>query len=156
MHTRPVTVAVISMFLLTAQQDLPLRPPGRFTATASGALSGPIAGDATITRFRNGTREIDLVLDSDQMMSSNRMVAISIRVQASTTTAPISLNNSNTIVRLDNLNTHESSTVPVHGSLQLKGKDTLQGSFTFAGTSGSTNLSITGSFVDAPVLPGLD
>ena len=156
MHTRPVTVAVISMFLLTAQQDLPLRPPGRFPATASGALSGPIAGDATVTRFRNGTREIDLVLDSDQMMSSNRMVAISIRVQSSTTTAPISLNNSNTILRLDNLNTHESSTVPVQGSLQLKGKETLQGSFTLAGTTGSTNLSMTGSFVDAPVLPGLD
>ncbi|MEQ1756277.1 MAG: hypothetical protein ABL973_19330 [Micropepsaceae bacterium] len=156
MHTRPLIAAVISMLLLTAQQDLPLRAPGRFTATASGALSGPVAGDATVTRFRNGVREIDLVLDSDQMMSSNRMIAISIRVQATTTASPIQLNHGNTILRLDNLNTHESGAIPVQGSLQLKGRDTLQGSFKLSGKSGANNLSLSGSFVDAPVLPGLD
>lgn len=156
MRLRPLTIAVLALTLLTGQQDLPIRAPGRFTATGAGDLTGALSGDATATRFRNGARELYLVLDSDKMMATKRMLSVSIRLPAQDAKSPFALSTANTVIRLDNLVSHDSTTLPVQGTLQYRGKDTLEGSFRLSAGTGAQTVTIIGTFKDAPVVEGIN
>ena len=65
MYPRLFIAIAMTSLLLTAQQDVPLRGPGQFSATAAGAVIGTLQGDASATRFSDGRREFYLLLNSD-------------------------------------------------------------------------------------------
>jgi hypothetical protein len=138
-------VAALGLILLTAQQDMPLRPPGRFTATTAGLLKGTIAGDVSASIFRDGHREIYLQLDSSQMMATDIMVSVQI-TQAPGKSAP------SFRLQIENLKTHQLTYPAATGTLDLKGRDLLSGRFTVT----SADLTLTGTLDKAPVVPAIE
>ena len=59
MRTKKIITATLSIFLLTGQEGLPLRPHGRFTAQATGAMTGNIMGDVSAELHRDGTLSLE-------------------------------------------------------------------------------------------------
>jgi len=138
-------VAALGLILLTAQQDMPLRPPGRFTATTVGLLKGTIAGDVSAATFRDGHREIYLQLDSAQMMATSIMVSVQITQGPGKATPAFRL-------QVENLKTHQLTYPAATGTLDLKGRDLLSGRFTVT----SADLTLTGTLDKAPVVPAIE
>jgi hypothetical protein len=138
-------VAALGLILLSAQQDMPLRPPGRFTATTTGLLKGTIAGDVSASTFRDGHREIYLQLDSSQMMQTDIMVSVQITQTPGKPTPTFRL-------QVENLKTHQLTYPAATGTLDLKGRDLLSGRFTVT----SADLTLTGTLYKAPVVPAIE
>ena len=103
---------ILSLLLLTAQQDIPLKSPGRFEATATGLLKGRIQGDISGTNFANGRTEIYLAIDSLIMMSQKIMVSAVITLPAGKLKFPLLLTPSNTRLQIEMLETQELFIVP--------------------------------------------
>jgi hypothetical protein len=138
-------VAALGLILLTAQQDMPLRPPGRFIATTTGLLKGTIAGDVSASLFRDGHRELYLQLDSAQMMATDIMVSVQVTLMPGKPAPSFRL-------RVENLKTHALTYPSATGTLDLKGRDLLSGRFMVT----STDLTLTGILDNAPVVPAIE
>lgn len=152
MRSLQLALLALASLALTAQQDAPLRGPGTFKAAASGALNAQVSGDVSITRFKNGTRELYLMLNSDRMMALNTMVAVTVKLPANGT-GPGMIDGMLSWEAFDSRARH---TAPLSGTLTYQGKDLLSGEFKLTGKDGDQTLSLSGTFVDAPTLPGVD
>ena len=149
-------MAALSLVLLSGQQDVPLRAPGRFFAATQGALKGTIAGNISGTSFKDGTRELYWSLDSTQMMATGTMLSITVRVPKGSNAASLVLNSGNTRLVLETLATHVLSTIAAEGRLEVRGSNLLRGKFSLSSTDKGRPLTLTGTFDQAPVVPGLD
>lgn len=143
------TIAALGLLLLSGQQDMPLRPPGRFSATTTGLLKGTITGDISVSTFRDGHREIYLQMDSSQMMATNIMISLQVTLPV-VRTAPVFR------LQVENLKTHQLSYPAATGTLALKGRDLLTGSFTVTSTDKTLPLTLTGTLDNAPVVPAVE
>lgn len=148
-------IAIVSLLLLPAQQDIPLKGPGRFQATATGLLKGNIEGDIAGTKFANGQTEIYVMIDSLIMMSQNVMVSAVIHLPAGKPVSPMKLTPSNFRLQIEKLNTQELLVVPATGTLELKGRGLIDGKFTISSSDAKAALSISGVFQKAPIIPDL-
>ena len=156
MQTRAFALIAALSVVLTAQQDAPLRGPGKFTAAASGALSGEVSGDASVTNFKNGRRELYFLLNSDQMMSANMMVSATIKLPATAGNYRLTPVAANALIQWDNLTARTRHSALAAGSISFKGKDTLSGTFSMSAKAGAETLTLTGEFQNAPAISGVD
>lgn len=156
MQTRAFALIAALSVVLTAQQDAPLRGPGKFTAAASGALSGEVSGDASVTNFKNGRRELYFLLNSDQMMSANMMVSATIKLPATAGNYRLTPVAANALIQWDNLTARTRHSALATGSISFKGKDTLSGTFSMSAKAGAETLTLTGEFQNAPAISGVD
>ncbi len=156
MQTRIFALVAAASVLLTAQQDAPLRGPGRFTATAAGVLSGTVSGDASVTKFQDGRRELYLMLNSDQMMARSMMISATIRLPASAGMHTLKPPTGYTLIRWENLTAHTGKSALATGTIEFKGKDVLSGKFSITATAGAETMTLTGIFEDAPIIKGID
>lgn len=140
-----VAAATLGLLLLTAQQDMPLRPPGRFTAITTGLLKGTIAGDVSMSTFRDGRRELYLQMDSRQMMATDIMVSVQVTFPPAKSPPAVRL-------QVENLKTHALTFPAATATLDLKGRDLLSGRFTIT----SPNLTLSGTLDRAPVVPAIE
>ena len=138
-------IAALGLTLLSAQQDMPLRPPGRFTATTTGLLKGTIAGDVSVSKFRDGHLEIYLQLDSAQMMATDIMVSVQVTLTPGKPAPTFRL-------QIENLKTHQLTYPAATGTLDLEGRDLLSGRFTVT----SANLTLNGTLDKAPAVPAVE
>lgn len=145
MRTARLMLLLVAPFLMAAD-DAPLRKAGTFSATITGVAAGRITGDASITRGKNGTRTLHLYMNTDEMMQLGVMISADI---ALTPGAPTTLN-------WQNVSTGARHAVQTGATLNTDGKDPMAGSFTITAKDGSESLSVTGTFKDAPIAPGLD
>lgn len=152
MRSLRLALLAFASLALTAQQDAPLRGPGKFQGVATGTITAQVAGDASVTRFKTGARELYLMLNSDRMMALNAMVAVTVKLPASPTAGGAI----DGVLSWESLVTHTRHAAPISGTLTFKGKDLLAGEFKISAKDGSETLSLTGTFVDAPVLAGVD
>lgn len=142
-------IAALSLVILTAQQDLPQRPPGRFQATTTGLLKGTVAGDVSATAFRDGRREIYMQLDSSQMLAIDIMLSLQVTLPPGKATPVFRL-------QVENLKTQELSYPAATGTFELKGTSMLSGRFAVASTATATPLTITGTFDKAPQVTAIE
>ena len=151
MYPRLFIAIAMTSLLLTAQQDVPLRGPGQFSATAAGAVIGTLQGDASATRFSDGRREFYLLLNSDQMMRQKLMLSVTIKlpVPGEKAIAPTS---HEAMVQWESLANHTRTSVPATASIEMKGKDLLTGKFTITSRDTSHPLTLTGKFENAPII----
>ncbi len=156
MQTRAFVLIAALSVVLTAQQDAPLRGPGKFIAAASGALTGKVSGDASATNFKNGKRELYFLLNSDQMMTANMMVSATIKLPATTGNYRLTPAAANALIQWDNLTARTRHSAFVTGSISFKGKDTLSGTFSMSAKAGAETLTLTGEFQNAPAISGVD
>ena len=156
MQTRAFALIAALSVVLLAQQDAPLRGPGKFTAAASGALSGKVSGDASVTNFKNGKRELYFLLNSNQMMSANMMVSATIRLPATAGIYRLTPVAANALIQWDNLTARTRHSALATGSISFKGKDTLSGTFSMSAKAGAETLTLTGEFQNAPAISGVD
>lgn len=150
MRSLRFAVLALASLALTAQQDAPLRGPGKFQGAATGAVNAQVSGDASISRFKNGKRELYLMLNSDRMMALNVMMAVTVKLPAAGAAA---IDGTLTWESLATRTRHSSA---VTGTLTFKGKDLLSGEFKLSGKDGNETLSLSGTFADAPVLVGVE
>lgn len=148
-------IAVLSM-ALTAQQDAPLRGPGKFTAAASGTLTGKVSGDASVTNFKNGKRELYFLLNSDEMMSASMMVSASIKLPSMAGNHRLTPAAANALIQWDNLTARTRHSALATGSISFKGTDTISGTFSMSAKAGTETLTLTGEFRNAPAISGVD
>jgi hypothetical protein len=153
MRASPFILLVASTFLLTAQQDMPLRGPGKFTATATGIITGTVTGDASVTKFKAGPRELHLLLNSDQEMSLSRMFSVTISLPAKGTLTPLPVK---ALLQWSNLTNHTRQSAPANCTIEFRGRDLLDGRFKIAATAGTETLSLNGTFQAAPVIDDVD
>jgi hypothetical protein len=150
-----VPVIVASLLLLQAQQDIPLKGPGRFQATATGLLKGAIQGDISGTKSANGSIEIFVAIDSLIMMSQNVMVSAVISLPAGKLSFPMKLTPANTRLQIEKLDTQELLIVPASGFIEMKGRDLVDGRFAITSSDAKAALDISGEFRKAPIIAGL-
>jgi hypothetical protein len=153
MRASPFILLVASTLLLTAQQDMPLRGPGKFTAAATGIIAGTVTGDASVTKYKTGPRELHLLLNSDQEMSLNRMFSVTISLPAQGTLTPKPVK---ALLQWGNLTNHTRQSAPATGTIEFRGKDLLDGRFKLTATAGTETLSLSGTFEAAPVIDDVD
>ncbi len=153
MRALPFALLVTSTLLLSAQQDMPLRGPGKFTATATGIISGTVTGDASVTKYKSGARELHLLLNSDQEMSLSRMFGVTISLPAK---GALTTQVAKAMLQWGNLTDHTRQSAPANCNIEFRGKDLLDGRFTVTATAGTETLSLTGTFERAPVINDVD
>jgi hypothetical protein len=156
MRTKTIITAVLSIFLLTAQDGMPLRPHGRFNAEATGAMSGPITGDVSAEIQRDGSMRLYFGQDSSQMMKTDRLLTIAIAAPPGKGKRTLTLAKGKVSLMLQNLNTLERTMATADGTLELKGRELLTGSFSLKATLGTRQLTLEGKFEKAPVVAALD
>lgn len=148
-------VVIASLLLLTAQQDLPVKGPGRFQATATGVLKGKLEGNIAGTVFADGRTEYYVMIDSHIMMSQNVMVSAVISLPAGKQVFPQQLTPSNTRLQIEKLDTQELLIVPATGTIEMRGRDLVDGKFTITSSDARATLNISGEFQKAPIIPGI-
>ena len=156
MRTKTIITAALSIFLLTAQDGMPLRPHGRFNAEATGAMSGPIAGDISAEILRDGSMRLYLGQDSSQMMNTDKLLTVSIATPPGKGKRTLTLVKGNVSLMLQDLNSLERTMATADGTLTLEGRDLLTGSFALKAMLGNRPLSLEGKFENAPVVTALD
>lgn len=156
MRTKTIITAALSIFLLTAQDGMPLRPHGRFTAETTGALSGPITGDVSAEILRDGSLRLYLGQDSSQMMKTDRLLTVTIVVPSGKGKRTLTLAKGKVSLMLQDLKTLERTTASADGTLALEGRDLLTGSFALRAMLGNRPLTLEGKFERAPVVTALD
>jgi len=156
MRTKTILTAVLSIFLLTAQDGMPLRPHGRFTAETAGLLPGPISGDVSAEILRDGSMRLYLGQDSSQMMKTDRLLTITIAVPPGKGKRSLTLTTGTVSLMLQDLTTLERTMATADGTLALEGRDLLTGSFSLKATLGNRPLTLEGKFEKAPVVTALD
>jgi hypothetical protein len=156
MRTKTIITAALSIFLLTAQDGLPLRPHGRFTAGATGAMSSPITGDVSAELLRDGSMRLYLGQDSSQMMKTDKLLTVTIMVPQGKGKRTYTLSKGHVSLMLQDLNTLERTMTTGDGTLSIEGRGLLKGSFTLKATLGTRPLTLEGKFENAPVVSALD
>jgi hypothetical protein len=156
MRTKTILTAVLSIFLLTAQDGMPLRPHGRFNAEATGAISGPITGDVSAEIQRDGSMRLYFGQDSSQMMKTDRLLTVTIAAPQGKGKRTLTLAKDKVSLMLQNLTTLERTVATADGTLALEGRDLLTGSFALKATLGNRPLTLKGKFEKAPVVTALD
>jgi hypothetical protein len=156
MRTKKIITAILSIFLLTAQDGLPLRPHGRFTAEATGAVSGPINGDVSAELLRDGSMRIYLGQDSSQMMKTDKLLTVTIMAAQGKGKRTYTLSKGQVSLMLQDLNTLERTMTTGDGTLFIEGRGLLKGSFALKATLGTRPLTLEGKFENAPVVSALD
>lgn len=156
MRTKTIITAALSIFLLTAQDGLPLRPHGRFTAETTGALSGPITGDVSAEILGDGSLRLYLGQDSIQMMKTDRLLTVTIIAPSGKGKRTLTLAKGKVSLMLQDLKTLERTMATADGTLALEGRDLLTGSFALKATLGNQPLTLEGKFEKAPVVTALD
>jgi hypothetical protein len=156
MRTKTIITAVLSIFLLTAQDGMPLRPHGRFNAEATGAMSGPITGVVSAEIQRDGSMRLYFGQDSSQMMKTDRLLTIAIAAPPGKGKRNLKLAKGKISLMLQDLNTLERTMATADGTLALEGRDLLTGSFSVKATLGNRPLTLEGKFDKAPVVTALD
>lgn len=156
MRTKTIITAALSIFLLTGQDGLPLRPHGRFTAEATGAMSGNITGDISAERLRDGSLRLYLSQDSSQMMKSDRLLTITIAAPQGKGKRTVELSKERASLMLQDLKTLERTMASADGALSIEGRDLLAGNFSLKATLDNRPLTLEGKFDKAPVVTALD
>lgn len=156
MRIRTFLTALTALFLLAAQDGLPLRPHGRFTAELTGVSPGTINGDASAERQGDGSLRIFLGQDSSQMMSTDRLLTVTLAVPGGKGKRSLAIATGNASLMLQDLKTLQRSTVPGEGTITLEGRDMLEGSFSLRATVGGKPVSLTGKFEKAPLVAAID
>jgi hypothetical protein len=156
MRTKKIITAVLSIFLLTAQDGMPLRPHGRFTAEATGAMSGPIMGDVSAELLRDGSMRFYLGQDSSQMMKTDKLLTVTIIAPQAKGKRTYTLSKGQVSLMLQDLNTLERTMATGNGTLSIEGRGLLKGSFSLKATLGTRPLTLEGIFEKAPVVSALD
>lgn len=156
MRTRIVLTALTALFLLTAQDGLPLRPHGRFTAEVTGGWSGTIAGDASAERQRDGSLRIHFVQDSSQMMATDRLLMVTLALPEGKRKRTQVIAPGKASMMLQDLKSLERTIISGEGILTLQGRDMLEGSFTLRATVGGKPVSLSGKFEKAPLVAAID
>jgi hypothetical protein len=156
MRTKKIITAILSIFLLTAQDGLPLRPHGRFTAEATGAMSGPINGDVSAELLRDGSMRLYLGQDSSQMMKTDKLLTVTIMAAQGKGKRTYTLSKGQVSLMLQDLNTLERTMTTGDGTLSIEGRGLLKGSFALKATLGTRPLTLEGKFENAPVVSALD
>ena len=156
MRTKTIITAALSIFLLTGQDGLPLRPHGRFTAETTGAMSGPITGDVSAELLRDGSMRLYLSQDSSQMMKTDRLLTVTIAAPQGKGKRTLTLAKGRVSLMLQNLTTLERTMATADGTIALEGRDLLTGSFSLKATLGNRPMTLEGKFEKAPVVSALD
>ena len=156
MRTKTIITAALSIFLLTAQDGMPLRPHGRFTAETTGAVSGSITGDVSAEILRDDSMRLYLGQDSSQMMKTDRLLTVTIVAPSGKGKRTLTLAKGKVNLMLQDLNTLERTMATADGTLVLEGRDLLTGSFSLKATLGNRPLTLEGKFEKAPVVAALD
>lgn len=146
MRIRIVLTALTALFLLAAQDGLPLRPHGRFSAELTGAVSGAIAGDASAERQRDGSLHIFLGQDSSQMMATDRLITVALAIPDGKGKRTLSIKLGKASIMLQDLKTLERTIITGEGTLTLEGRDVLEGNFSLRTTLGGKPVSLSGRF----------
>lgn len=156
MRTKTIITAALSIFLLTGQDGMPLRPHGRFTAEATGAISGTISGDVSAERLRDGSMRLYLSQDSSQMMKTDRLLTVTIAAPQGKGRRTLGLAKDKVSLMLQDLNTLVRTMAPADGKIAIEGRDLLTGNFSLKATLGNRPLTLEGTFDKAPVVSELD
>lgn len=156
MRIRIVLTAMTALFLLAAQDGLPLRPHGRFTAELTGAWSGTIAGDASAERHRDGSLRIHFGQDSSQMMATDRLLMVTLAIPDGKGKRTQVIAPGKASMMFQDLKSLERKIIAGEGTLTLQGRDLLEGSFTLWATVDGKPASISGKFEKAPLVAAMD
>ena len=156
MRTKTIITAALSIFLLTGQDGMPLRPHGRFTAEATGAMSGLINGDVSAELLRDGSMRFYLGQDSSQMMKTDKLLTVSIATPPGKGKRTLTLVKGKVSLMLQDLNSLERTMATADGTITLEGRALLTGSFSLKATLGNRPLTLEGEFEKAPVVSALD
>jgi len=156
MRKKTIITAALSIFLLTGQDGMPLRPHGRFTAEATGAMSGLINGDVSAELLRDGSMRFYLGQDSSQMMKTDKLLTVSIATPPGKGKRTLTLVKGKVSLMLQDLNSLERTMATADGTITLEGRALLTGSFSLKATLGNRPLTLEGEFEKAPVVSALD